>query len=231
MDIVVHHAELVEQGGDTRFWMVTTEVGGELIPHAFPEDTLEWRAAEYGIDPADMETLLEVVLYEPHLTHDPYDPDLLDVAETVDKARTHHLARIGQLRGTGRVRAATRVEILDARRRAVAAVRSAGRDPDVDLRGAAGTPLRAAGHKARVLLESGTEDPLAVLRREIPIDPDVVAVKAEHVGRVRESARTTLVAREQARTASTASGLTGPASRPRPSVEDVRRRLLGHQAP
>ena len=41
---------------------------------AFPKATLEYRAGEYGIDPEDTETLLDIVLHEPFL------PDLSDPA-------------------------------------------------------------------------------------------------------------------------------------------------------
>ncbi|TMR97523.1 hypothetical protein [Nonomuraea basaltis] len=33
--------------------------------HIIPHSTFEWRCAEYGIDPDDMDTLLDVVLHEP----------------------------------------------------------------------------------------------------------------------------------------------------------------------
>ena len=47
-----------------------TDDDGTMVPymHQFPCDTLEWRAAEYGIDPADVDTLLDIVLAEPYLT-------------------------------------------------------------------------------------------------------------------------------------------------------------------
>lgn len=62
--------------------------------HVFPLDTLEWRAAEYGIDPADTETLIDIVIYEPFLD-DPDDPGmLLYEAPSVDEARDYHLDRV-----------------------------------------------------------------------------------------------------------------------------------------
>lgn len=39
--------------------------GPILHGHAFPMETLDWRAAEYDIDPADTHTLLHIILYEP----------------------------------------------------------------------------------------------------------------------------------------------------------------------
>lgn len=67
--------------------------------HVFPDDTMEWRAAEYGIDPADTETLLDMVLWEPHLP-DPDRPELLlHDAPDIDSAREYHLKRIAGRKG------------------------------------------------------------------------------------------------------------------------------------
>lgn len=46
--------------------------------HVFPKDTLAWRAAEYGIDPADTEQLMDIVLHEPWA---PHPDDALTAAE------------------------------------------------------------------------------------------------------------------------------------------------------
>ncbi|MYS15161.1 hypothetical protein [Streptomyces sp. SID4982] len=46
---------------------------GSQHRHIFPKETLEWRAAEYGIDPTDIEQLLDIVLHEPFAPH-PDDP-------------------------------------------------------------------------------------------------------------------------------------------------------------
>lgn len=59
-----------------------------------PLDTLEWRAAEYGIDPADTATLLDIVLAEPHLSDEDWAAGhQLHDAPDIDTARAHHLAR------------------------------------------------------------------------------------------------------------------------------------------
>ena len=87
----------VEQRGDVIDVQREMELAdGSIIrgKHAFPVDTLEWRAAEYGIDPADLDTLLDIVLHEPFLG-EPDQPDmLLYDAPTVEEARAYHLARI-----------------------------------------------------------------------------------------------------------------------------------------
>jgi len=60
--------------------------------YIFPKDTMEWRVAEYGIDPADTQTLLDIILFEPHVQ---IDPDWhLYSAPTVDDARDHLLDRV-----------------------------------------------------------------------------------------------------------------------------------------
>lgn len=66
--------------------------------HTFPADTLEWRAAEYGIDPADLDTLLDIVLHEPYM-EEPDQPDLLlHDAPSIEEARTYHLARVKRVK-------------------------------------------------------------------------------------------------------------------------------------
>lgn len=198
MDIRVHHADLVEVSG-TQAWAVLTEVdrgnGPELISHVFPADTLEWRAAEYGIDPADRATLLEMVLYEPHLpVADPVAHPLF-AAATVAAARNEHLADIAALKGGGQARGLTG--------------RSQQRAVDVT--------------QHPVLLESGVEDPLAVIRRESPIDPEFIAVKARHVSRQRDAYRAQQAAvpvtpsRDRGSAADFAAALLGP---PPPTPEE-----------
>lgn len=87
--------------------------------YIFPRDTLEWRAAEYGIDPADTETLLDIVLYEPHLEIPP-DKHLYG-AETVKEAREHLLKAVsakkaeaprGKASGAARVGSGAREALL-----------------------------------------------------------------------------------------------------------------------
>lgn len=72
-----------------------TRPDGSRCQHTFPVDTLEWRAAEYGLDPSDVDTLLEVVLAEPHLDPDPDDTTRsLFEAATIEEAREHHLKKV-----------------------------------------------------------------------------------------------------------------------------------------
>lgn len=62
--------------------------------HVFPTDTLEWRAAEYGIDPSDVDTLMDIILAEPYLTDQHWATgSQLHDADTIDQARADHIAR------------------------------------------------------------------------------------------------------------------------------------------
>lgn len=83
--------------GNTDCWhVVTRATDGHGLTHVFPKVTLEWRAAEYGIDPADTDTLLDVVLHEQLLddeTAASVPADLFEAPSTA-RARAAHLARI-----------------------------------------------------------------------------------------------------------------------------------------
>ncbi|MER5715709.1 hypothetical protein [Streptomyces sp. NPDC002132] len=95
-----------------------------------PTTILEQYAAAYGIDPTDVDTLLEIVLHEPHMpmVDDPQHgpryadrgPDLWS-ADNTDDARAAHLARVK----------ATPVRIDVRGAKALAGVR-AGHRPDAD---------------------------------------------------------------------------------------------------
>lgn len=95
--------ETVTHHGD-RWWLVhgtLTQDDGTVIRHVhrMPAWVLEQRAAEYDIDPADVDTLIDIALWEPHLhvLADGFDhehPKFLWNAITIDEARDHHLWRI-----------------------------------------------------------------------------------------------------------------------------------------
>lgn len=90
--IVEHVPETPEDG----------EVWAEQSGHCFPKDIFEWRAAEYGIDPTDMDTLIDIVLSEPFLDDNDYAPgEGLHDAPDIALAREAHKSRCakGKLRG------------------------------------------------------------------------------------------------------------------------------------
>lgn len=83
-------------GAPEPVWMVDTSIDGGPIPthsFGFPHSILTWRVAEYGIDPSDFDTLLDVVLHEPHMTHTHLDPTFLYNTDQ-DTARAAHLERV-----------------------------------------------------------------------------------------------------------------------------------------
>jgi hypothetical protein len=93
-----------QRHGDTECWHVVTRAGdGHGLTHVFPKATLEWRAAEYGLDPADTDTLLDVVLHEQLFdteTAEAAKSSLAGAASTAD-ARQAHLARIAASKQQG----------------------------------------------------------------------------------------------------------------------------------
>lgn len=62
------------QGAEPAWGVANVRPDGVAIMHMFPHSTMEWRCAEYGIDPEDVETLLDVILHEPFI---PSDNDML----------------------------------------------------------------------------------------------------------------------------------------------------------
>lgn len=95
---------IARQIGDSACWQVTLiRPDGNKVHHVMPTAALEWRAAEYGIDPTDTEALMEILLHEPHMPmvddpqHGPQyadsGPDLW-TADNTDHAREAHLARV-----------------------------------------------------------------------------------------------------------------------------------------
>lgn len=80
---------------------VDWEVGGELKPDtqavAMPPETLAIRAGEYGLDPADTDLLLDVVLHETFISY-PEGEHPLWTAESIAAAREQHLDTVATVR-------------------------------------------------------------------------------------------------------------------------------------
>jgi hypothetical protein len=146
--------------------------------YLFPKATLEYRAGEYGIDPEDTETLLDIVLHEPFL------PDLSDPAShTSDPAwqlgvRGHALHPLGRIRAGDMVPADlwTASTIDDARTAHLARI------DHVKSNIVRVTSAVKAGMAAR------GGDPLDLIRAH-PIDPDGVKRHAALVHIRRQQAR------------------------------------------
>lgn len=92
--MTIHIKEVQEY--EHHFVVIQDRDGTEgRVGHFIPKDALEWRAAEYEIDPADIDTLLTVVLYEPLLDGNSHEhPKHLYNADSIAEAREYHLGRI-----------------------------------------------------------------------------------------------------------------------------------------
>lgn len=90
MEIIVHHSEVSEDGSRFRVATEVVDDNGESkrILHIMPVDTLEWRVAQFNIEPADA---LDIVLAEPYMRD--ADPEELDLLPTRSQARKRVLGR------------------------------------------------------------------------------------------------------------------------------------------
>jgi hypothetical protein len=112
------------EGTVTSFWRVTGTIvedtrqpDGSVVEVArthywlFPQDTMEWRAAEYGIPLSDTDTLLDIVLAEPFIPLSEYaEGTSLHDSPSITEARREHLGRCA--RAKLRMRMATRADGL-----------------------------------------------------------------------------------------------------------------------
>ena len=98
----ISESNIREVSGMACWEVAMVKPDGATHIHLMPAATLEWRAAEYGIDPTDVDTLLDIILHEPHLPmvddgqgprYTDNGPDLWQ-ADNTDTAREAHLARI-----------------------------------------------------------------------------------------------------------------------------------------
>lgn len=179
-------------GSDELHWVVQREFlhddgTVETGCHVIMKDTLEWRAAEYDIDPAAVDTLLDIVLAEPYLTpedwatgHRPHE------APDVATARQDHIARCAQVKlrhrmstrpgppamGGGQAKAAVD-HPLDAIRRA----------PGIDaavvaIKGEYVRRVRAqVAEEAARQARAPQEDRAARVRRELGLGPGLPAAE------------------------------------------------------
>lgn len=85
-------------------WLIDytlTEDDGEVkkVRLVTPMDALEWRAAEYNIDPADIDTLIDIIVCEQFLPQSFYDSkDGLYNAPNVDHARRRYIEEIAKIK-------------------------------------------------------------------------------------------------------------------------------------
>lgn len=80
---------------------VTDDAGKTVrMAHFMPKDAAEWRVAEYGLDPDDHETLIDVLLHEGHAQADLAPEDTLHHAPTVEHARNALLGAVRARKAT-----------------------------------------------------------------------------------------------------------------------------------
>lgn len=65
--------DYIKQNGRSEWQIWYRRDDGRIHVHAMPKNIFEARAAEYDIDPEDKYTLLDVVMYEPHIPS-PHQP-------------------------------------------------------------------------------------------------------------------------------------------------------------
>jgi hypothetical protein len=80
-------------------WLITYHDG--FLPgwlHMVHHEAISHRIAEYGFDPNDIDTILNVILYEKHMDHlHEGHPKFLLNTDT-DTAREHHLSQMEELK-------------------------------------------------------------------------------------------------------------------------------------
>ena len=116
MKIVVDKVEREDEHDRWRIEQTITADDGTIsrLLYVLPLDAMEWRAAEYGIDPTDTATLLDIVMAEPHLT--PADwaaGHQLHDAPDIETARRDHLARCVAVKMRHRISTRAKGSLLD----------------------------------------------------------------------------------------------------------------------
>lgn len=156
-------------------WMIRMlKPDGTVHAHVMPKSTLAWRAAEYGISPADTDTLLDMALHEIWAPH-PDDPVTAGEDPAVAAGLT---VPAPASRGAGAKGHAVPVTLYTAR--------TAAEAREAHL-------LRIQYTKAnrvRVVPPASDADPLDVIRQE-GVDPQDVAACQAHVDETRRRHRGT----------------------------------------
>lgn len=174
-------------GGGREWWQVDTLTPGNTLPHlhAFPKATLDYRAAEYDLDPDDTDLLLDVILHERFIP-DPTDPRNFD---SDPAARAGHVVQLPAGARGVRAAAGRPVPAWLGNADTIAQARAAhlARIEHVKTTVARVVPPAAAARAvgAKVL----TDDPLDVIRRAHRPDRALIAETAERVREMRARLR------------------------------------------
>lgn len=91
---VITAVKLINQGSSWRIEH-TADIG--MVARIFTVSAIDLRAAEYGFDPDDSKTVLDVILHESHLTSDGDHPKFL-VNTDADTAREYYLQQIADVK-------------------------------------------------------------------------------------------------------------------------------------
>ena len=154
---------------DTPCWLIEARrPDGDTYRHIFPKATLAYRAAEYGVNPADTDTLIDIILHEPFA---PSPDDQLTAGEDPAIAAglmspaivSRGTVRAGDLRPTTLYSAATTDEAREAHLLRI---------------------QYAKTHTAKLVPAKGKPDPLAPLRAAA-VDRDLVTAHAALVDQQR----------------------------------------------
>ncbi|MFC8077527.1 hypothetical protein ACFUN8_18570 [Streptomyces sp. NPDC057307] len=138
-------------------WAVDMEKpDGNLHRHVLPKATLEWRAAEYGID--DVEELMDIVLHEPFQIPATEEELSWDAAAQEADTKLHRLPSLIEAESTTEAAESLRVRIARTKAEKVHVV---------------STPKK------------GQPDPLDKIRNEHGIDPERKREKRELVDTMR----------------------------------------------
>lgn len=133
--------------GTPRWLVHHVDQNGSGSSYVFPKDTLEWRAAEYGLD--DVDEILDMVLHEPHLPDGPDRDDAAARAGMVTSNRPDaEPITLFNATSSADALAAHRLRIADAKKvRAVVRAPAKGKNPLDAIRTAHG--ITAAGLRAK----------------------------------------------------------------------------------
>jgi hypothetical protein len=167
--------------GSTTCWRVTyRKEDGTNHTHVFPKDTFDWRAAEYDIDPADIETLMDVVLHEPYV--DPMDTAVREAGKLSPALQNNKTTRRGEPEPTNlfnaesisEAREAHLLRIEDAKTNRVNIRAPKGADPRDEIRNKYRVNRSAVAEKKQLVTEGRR-----LLREGIPIAvPDKIRKEA-----------------------------------------------------
>ncbi|MGW8679667.1 hypothetical protein ACWGNN_01115 [Streptomyces sp. NPDC055817] len=158
--------EVVTRSGVTCWQVQHQRPDGDIHRHVFPQDALEWRMAEYGLETVD--EALDMVLHEPFAT-DPADPLL---------ARDDAALRVGMV-----TRLPGAAEDYDT-------IRLHNADTIADAREA--QDIRVADVKTsrvRIVPPEGEPDPLDIIRQRHRCTDDGIREKAALVDAARRAYR------------------------------------------